>query len=108
MLYNDEAPGGVAAAEAPLLDVQNENRRSAGAWLKGQRERKWLTQREIAEACGLRYVSFISQIELGKVRVPPGRWADYAQALKMDPHVFARELFRRYEPEVYNLLFPPA
>jgi len=83
-------------------------RREAGRWLKGAREAAGLTQAELAQRVGLRYYTFVSQVESGVGRVPielQGAWAD---AMGIDPGEFARTLLRYYEPELYRLLFTQA
>ena len=80
-------------------------RQEAGRWLKAAREAAGLTQAELAEHVGLRYYTFVSQVEGGLGRVPiesQGAWAD---AVGMDQAEFARTLLRYYEPELYRLLF---
>ena len=91
----------VRAAETKVL------RQEAGRWLRALREDAGLTQAELADAVGLRYYTFISQVESGVGRVPieiQGRWA---QALRVDPQSFAHTLLRYYEPELHRLLFAP-
>ena len=56
-------------------------RREAGRWLKTAREAAGLTQAELAEKTGLRYYTFVSQVENGLGRVPieaqaRDRWRD--------------------------------
>ena len=80
-------------------------RQEAGRWLKAARERAGLTQAELAERVGLRYYTFVSQVESGLGRVPietQGAWAD---AVGLNPAEFARTLLRYYEPELHRLLF---
>jgi DNA-binding XRE family transcriptional regulator len=91
----------VRAAETKIL------RQEAGRWLKGLREGASLTQAELAERVGLRYYTFISQVESGVGRVPiemQGAWAD---AVGYEPQAFASNLLRLYEPELFRLLFQP-
>jgi transcriptional regulator with XRE-family HTH domain len=92
----------VRAAETKRL------RREAGRWLKALRESAKLTQAELAERVGLRYYTFISQVESGLGRVPVETQGAWAEALGADPGEFARILLRYYEPELYRLLFLPA
>ncbi|MFC3080535.1 helix-turn-helix domain-containing protein [Phenylobacterium terrae] len=80
-------------------------RREAGRWLKSARETAGLTQAEVAERVGLRYYTFVSQVESGVGRVPIESQAAWAEALGLDPGEFARALLRLYEPELYRLLF---
>ena len=44
-----------------------ELRKEAGLWLKELREKRGLSQRQL----GANYYTFISQLELGRVRIPP-------------------------------------
>ena len=80
-------------------------RREAGRWLKAAREAAGLTQADLAGQVGLRYYTFVSQVEGGVGRVPIEAQASWAEALGLDPATFARTLLRYYEPELYRLLF---
>jgi len=80
-------------------------RQQAGRWLKQAREEAGLTQAELAERVGLRYYTFVSQVESGLGRLPIETQGVWAQALGQDPGDFARTLLRFYEPELYRLLF---
>jgi transcriptional regulator with XRE-family HTH domain len=80
-------------------------RQEAGRWLKAGREAAGLTQADLAARVGLRYYTFVSQVESGLGRVPietQGAWAD---AIGVDQAEFARTLLHYYEPELYRLLF---
>ena len=87
------------AAETKLL------RQQAGRWLKQAREAAGLTQAELAERVGLRYYTFVSQVESGLGRLPIETQGAWAQALGLDPREFARTLLAWYEPELHRLLF---
>jgi len=87
------------AAQIKLL------RQQAGRWLKAAREKAGLTQAELAEQVGLRYYTFVSQVESGLGRLPIETQAAWAMALGLDPSEFAKTLLRYYEPELYRLLF---
>jgi transcriptional regulator with XRE-family HTH domain len=87
------------AAQIKLL------RQQAGRWLKSAREAAGLTQAELAERVGLRYYTFVSQVESGLGRLPIETQGVWAQALGLEPGEFARTLLRYYEPELYRLLF---
>jgi len=80
-------------------------RKQAGAWLKELRGRAGLSQVELAQALGLKYYTFISQVENGFGRVPTESLEGWARALGVDPSEFTRELLAYYEPELYRLLF---
>ena len=80
-------------------------RREAGTWLKELRARAGLSQIELAERLGLKYYTFISQVENGFGRVPTESMEAWARALGTDPSDFARQLLSFYDPELYRLLF---
>ncbi len=82
-----------------------EIRKQAGLWLKQKREDAGLTQRELAELLELDYYTFISQLETGRGRVSPARYADWARALRIDPREFVYHLMRFYDPETFKILF---
>lgn len=85
-------------------DVQR-LRREAGRWLKELREKRGLSQRELAVEVGVEYYTFISQLEVGRGRIPPDRYEAWAKALGMDPADFVKHLMQYYDPETYRLLF---
>jgi transcriptional regulator with XRE-family HTH domain len=80
-------------------------RQQAGRWLKQAREAAGLTQAELAERVGLRYYTFVSQVESGLGRLPIETQGAWAEVLGLEPGEFARTLLRYYEPELYRLLF---
>jgi hypothetical protein len=59
----------------------------------------------LRERVGLRYYTFVSQVESGLGRLPIETQGAWAVALGHDPKEFARTLLRYYEPELYRLLF---
>jgi transcriptional regulator with XRE-family HTH domain len=65
-----------------------------------------LTQRDLADKVGLRYYTFISQIEAGQGRIPADQFKAWADALGMEPAAFAKTLMKYYDPVTYALLFP--
>jgi transcriptional regulator with XRE-family HTH domain len=85
-------------------DVQD-LRRDGGRWLKEQRERAGLSQRQLAERVGADYYTFISQLETGRGRIPPDRYRDWADALGLRPQNFVREVLRFYDPVTHSILF---
>nr|WP_294567181.1 helix-turn-helix transcriptional regulator [uncultured Rhodopila sp.] len=80
-------------------------RRDGGRWLKEQRERAGLSQRQLAERVGADYYTFISQLETGRGRIPPDRYQDWAQALGIPPRLFVQEILRFYDPITHTILF---
>jgi transcriptional regulator with XRE-family HTH domain len=95
----DAMPIAKAEPEAKQL------RKQAGARLKELRKRAGLSQVELAQALGLKYYTFISQVENGFGRVPTESLEAWARTLGVDPSQFTRELLAYYEPELYRLLF---
>jgi transcriptional regulator with XRE-family HTH domain len=83
-----------------------ELRRSAGTWLRELRDSSGLSQRELANKVGAEYYTFISQLETGRGRVPPDRYAEWASALGVNPKDFVQKLLGFYDPVTYNFLFP--
>jgi DNA-binding XRE family transcriptional regulator len=81
-----------------------ESRREAGAWLTGLRTRAGLSQTQLAEKLGLKYSTFISQVENGYGRVPTESMRAWAEALGVEPSEFARGLIAYYDPELHRLL----
>jgi transcriptional regulator with XRE-family HTH domain len=80
-------------------------RKQAGSWLKELRSRAGLSQIDLAARLGLKYYTFISQVENGFGRVPTESMEAWAIALGVEPSTFARQLLSYYDPETYRLLF---
>ena len=85
--------------------VAMELRRRAGAWLKELRGRAGLSQLQLAQQLGLKYYTFVAQVENGFGRVPTESMEAWARALGIEPAVFARRLLSFYDPELHRLLF---
>lgn len=88
-------------------DVQ-ELRRMAGHWLKEVREKRGLSQRQLAKLVGAEYYTFISQLENGRGRIPPDRYREWAVALKVDAAEFVQTLMKYYDPVTHEILFGEA
>jgi transcriptional regulator with XRE-family HTH domain len=88
-----------AVPEARLL------RKQAGNWLKARRAEAGLSQVDLAARLGLKYYTFVSQVENGFSRVPTETMEAWALALGVSPADFARYLLVYYEPELHRLLF---
>jgi transcriptional regulator with XRE-family HTH domain len=80
-------------------------RSRAGRWLRELREKRGLSQRELARKVRAEYYTFISQLELGRGRVPPDRYLLWADALGISPREFVRGLMSYYDPVTYNIMF---
>ena len=82
-----------------------ELRQQAGRWLRKLREARGLSQRGLADQIGADYYTFISQIEAGRGRIPPDRYAVWASALGVGPKIFVQTLMRYYDPVTYEIVF---
>jgi transcriptional regulator with XRE-family HTH domain len=80
-------------------------RKQAGDWLKQRRADAGLSQADLAARLGLKYYTFISQVENGFGRVPTELIGAWAVELGLEQRAFARHLLMYYEPELYRLLF---
>jgi transcriptional regulator with XRE-family HTH domain len=80
-------------------------RREGGEWLKKQREEAGLSQSQLARFVGLKHYTFVSQLETGRVRIPPEHYEAWAKALKIRADDFARAMLRYYDPVLHKLLF---
>lgn len=83
----------------------HELRREAGLWLRELRERRGLSQRQLASHLGAEYYTFISQLETGRGRIPPDRYRQWAEALGVEPAEFVKTLMQYYDPVTYGILF---
>jgi transcriptional regulator with XRE-family HTH domain len=82
-----------------------ELRRAGGRWLREMRQRRGLSQRQMAAAVGAEYYTFISQLENGRGRIPPDRYRAWAEALDVPPSTFVYNLMRFYDPVTHEILF---
>jgi transcriptional regulator with XRE-family HTH domain len=80
-------------------------RNQAGVWLKELREKRGLSQRDLAAKVGAEYYTFVSQLENGRGRIPPDRYLAWARALGVDKREFVRVLMSYYDPVTYGILF---
>jgi transcriptional regulator with XRE-family HTH domain len=80
-------------------------RRAAGRWLAELRKCANLSQRDLAQAVGSDFYTFISQIENGKGRIPPDKYHHWARALNIDERAFVKNILRYYDPDTYAILF---
>ena len=96
-------------ARAHKVDTQKDamqaRRKVAGLWLREKREAAALSQRDLAQAVGFEYYTFISQIEAGRGKVPSERYKRYADALGVEPREFAVVMLRFNDPFTYDLIF---
>src|SRR5262247_4638174 len=80
-------------------------RSKAGSWLRELREKRGLSQRDLAQMVGAEYYTFISQLEHGRGRIPPDRYLVWADALGVNPREFVRGLMSYYDPVTYQIIF---
>ena len=80
-------------------------RKLAGDWLKQRRADAELSQADLAARLGLKYYTFISQVENGFSRVPTEIMGAWAKELGIEQAAFAKHLLMYYEPELHRLLF---
>jgi transcriptional regulator with XRE-family HTH domain len=80
-------------------------RNRAGCWLRDLREKRGLSQRELARKVSAEYHTFISQLENGRARIPPDRYLVWAEALGIEPREFVRGLMSYYDPVTYDIIF---
>ncbi len=89
-----------------LKSARTQNlRREAGRWLAGLRAKAGLSQRELADAIGSEFYTFISQIENGKGRIPPDKYQLWAKALQVPPRDFVQTILQFYDPVTFEILF---
>jgi transcriptional regulator with XRE-family HTH domain len=80
-------------------------RQEAGVWLRQLREQAGLSQRDLATAIGAEYYTFISQLETGRGRLPPDKYAIWAKAVGIPTRDLVKRLMRYYDPVTYAILF---
>lgn len=72
-----------------------------GRILQSLRQAAQLTQHDLAKLVGQKYFTMISQIENGRVRIPPDDTELWARVLGVDTQAFAKECVRYYETDDY-------
>ena len=77
----------------------------AGHWLRHLRERRGLSQREMADKVGLENYTIVSQFEHGRGRISPDDYRVWANALDVDCRDFVMRLMSYYDPVTYGILF---
>ena len=90
---------------APNADSVQQSRNEAGRWLKSLREGAGMSQKQLAQAVGFDYYTFISQLESGRGRLPQGQYMAFSQALKVPLREFVKTMTRYYDPITYYALF---
>lgn len=80
-------------------------RKEGGKWLKDLREKRGLSQKELAELVDVQFNTFISQLESGRGRIPPERYELWASALGIAPHTFVERILFYYDPATHRIIF---
>jgi len=86
-------------------DEADHNRKAAGAYIRGLRLQRGLTQKELSKLLELEYYTMISGVENGNNRVPPEALVSWAKALRVNQREFAKRLLSHYEPRYFEALF---
>ena len=79
--------------------------KEAGRWLRELREKRGLSQHELAVKVGAEIYTLIAQLEHGRGRIPPDRYLVWADALEIERREFVRRLTYYYDPETYKIVF---
>lgn len=77
------------------------------AWGMGIRQRRLdqgISSRVLALRLGLPTPTLVSAVEAGRARIPEGALRHWAEALCMDPSVFAAEYLATFEPDAFAAL----
>jgi len=85
--------------------IEQEGRRKVGKLLKALRDAEGLTQKNVADATGMEYYTFVSQLESGYGRVPSEMYERYAKVLKVDVKRFTQAMLFYYDKATYKALF---
>jgi transcriptional regulator with XRE-family HTH domain len=80
-------------------------RKDAGQWLVMLRKQAGLSQSQLAKHLGVKFYTFISQVETGRAKVHPSQYDTWARAVNVDVKQFVLGLMKFYEPVTYDLLF---
>lgn len=91
-----------------MAEEINEPKNRVGKIIREYRERKDLTQLDLAKELGYNYGNFIGMIESGRSIFPlaKGKWLEYAKVIKMDPTEFLIYALCDVHPEMETFLMP--
>lgn len=85
------------------LDESVHLRKALGEALKDRRNELGLRQREIATTMGWSYYTVVSQMEAGKMRLPPESLQALADILQFNPRDLAHATWVAYDPVTWEL-----
>ena len=86
-------------------DEAKELRKAAGRYIRELRQEAGMSQLDLAQALGIAYYTFVSQVENGAARVPPEALGTWAKALGVERRKFAKTLLSFYDPFMYRAIF---
>ncbi|MFN3933257.1 MAG: helix-turn-helix domain-containing protein [Parvibaculum sp.] len=92
-------------ADYKTKDFHDIRRQIVGGWLKERREAVRLTQKQIADALGIGYYTFVSAMEAGRSRVPQEKYEQYARLLKVPAADLAKRVLRAEDPNAFRIIF---
>jgi transcriptional regulator with XRE-family HTH domain len=76
-----------------------------GRYIRGLREKRGMTQADLAKAVGMTYYTAISAIEVGRNTLPPERYLAFSRALGVPPKPFMRRILQLTNPWAAAMLF---
>jgi transcriptional regulator with XRE-family HTH domain len=76
-----------------------------GRYIRELREKRGMTQADLARAVGMTYYTAISAIEVGRNTLPTERYLQFSQALGVAPKTFMKRVLALKDPWAYALLF---
>lgn len=86
------------------ISLARERRAAWGRAIRQQRLTTGLTTRGLASHIGLASPGIISAVEAGRGRIPEGSLLGWAEALGMEPTLFAASYLAAFEPDAAALL----
>ena len=98
----------MAGYSRPLMgrsEAASEYKLALGRYVRGLREKRGMTQADLAKAVGMTYYTAISAIEVGRNTVPPERYLAFARALGVPPQTFMRRVLQLTNPWAAAMLF---
>ena len=96
------------AITKPLMgrgDNTADFKHALGRYIRELRQARGMTQAELARAVGMSYYTAISAIEVGRNTVPPERYYEFAEALKVNPRAFMQNVLALTNPWASAMLF---
>lgn len=79
----------------------------AGAFLKKIRINAGVGQRELADALGFEYYTFMAVVESGKAMLPSAHIQTLCRVCSVDASEVGKTLLMYYDPDLYISIFVP-